>query len=169
MEADMAEPTLPPGFFKGRGRYWYRLNEAGVKDGDAYEWKQCEGCGELRLIRRSPKSSWGRFCSRACAGTVRVGAGTSNWRGDDACYASIHQRVYRTRGKASECIWGCIAERYDWANLTGDYADIWDFAPMCKRCHQRFDGAIRMMSKGRDHVRIWRPGNHRYRHIGPPR
>jgi hypothetical protein len=63
--------------------------------------------------------------------------------------------VYRERGKAAECIWGCQAPCYEWANLTGDYLDVWDYAPMCKPCHKRFDGAAGMMREDKDQ-RQWR-------------
>jgi hypothetical protein len=48
------------------------------------------------------------------------------------------------RGKASEhgCVSGCAGTRYEWANLTGDYDSLDDYAAMCARCH-RFDTAVR--------------------------
>jgi len=53
-----------------------------------------------------------------------------------------HGYVYRVRGKASECVWGCVADRYQWANLTGDYENPWDYAQMCISCHIRFDRSV---------------------------
>ena len=65
------------------------------------------------------------------------------WRGVEASYPSKHKRVRRHRGKPDHCT-RCgtndPAVYYEWANLTGDYDDIWDYDPMCKPCHRAFDG-----------------------------
>jgi hypothetical protein len=68
-----------------------------------------------------------------------------NWKGADAGYDAKHGRVYRLRGPARLCVWGCEEEvtRYEWANLTGDYDDLYDFVQMCALCHHRFDNAVR--------------------------
>jgi hypothetical protein len=60
----------------------------------------------------------------------------------------MHQRVYTQRGPAVSCVWGCESTKYDWANLMGNYDDVWDYAQMCRECHTRFDGSIgKMMPK----------------------
>ncbi len=60
----------------------------------------------------------------------------------DVGYMAAHGRVYRKLGKADSCAWGCEAELYDWANLTGRYEDPDDYAQMCRPCHAMFDGAV---------------------------
>lgn len=71
------------------------------------------------------------------------------WQGADASYAAKHTRVHKLRGKASACVWGCTdAKRYEWANLTGDYDDPYDYASMCISCHRRYDDARRSMEDG---------------------
>lgn len=70
------------------------------------------------------------------------------WKGNDAGYVALHQRVYARRGKADRCVWGCVAKRYDWANLTGDYTDVNDYAMMCRSCHRRFESATQAMEPG---------------------
>lgn len=146
----MNEPTPPPGFYKGGrgGQHWYRIGGGRT----SYAWRICDGCGELRLI----KYSNGRFCSRRCILTGKSGADARYWLGGEAGYVAMHGRVYRTRGKATECLWGCQATRYDWASLTGNYGDVWDYAQMCRGCHKRYDGALWMMDPARDHRR-WKP------------
>lgn len=67
------------------------------------------------------------------------------WKGDEVGYAAAHHRVKMERGKAVLCIFGCVARRYEWANLTGRYADPYDYAPMCGTCHNRFDVARKSM------------------------
>lgn len=59
-----------------------------------------------------------------------------------------HYLLYRTRGRAVSCAWGCIAAKYQWANLTGDYMNPDDYAQMCITCHRRFDAAQERMIYG---------------------
>lgn len=74
-----------------------------------------------------------------------------------AVAATGHQRLYKVRGKADHCVFGHIADRYHWANLTDDYMDPYDYAPMCISCHRRYDHQIRIMTQP---DRRWR--SHRY-------
>jgi hypothetical protein len=69
------------------------------------------------------------------------------WLGDQAKYMALHDRLRRRRGDAVSCVWGCKAKKYEWANLTGDYHDVEDFAPMCTGCHTRFDQTVRTMAE----------------------
>jgi hypothetical protein len=68
------------------------------------------------------------------------------WKGDDVQYVAFHERVRRRRGDAYECVWGCMAKKYEWANLTGDYANPGDYAMMCTSCHTRYDQTLRTMA-----------------------
>jgi transcriptional regulator with XRE-family HTH domain len=74
------------------------------------------------------------------------GEKNSFWRGDAATYKALHYRVYVARGLPKECV-SCSSKdpeaRYEWANLTGQYADVNDYARMCVPCHRRFDAARR--------------------------
>jgi hypothetical protein len=146
--------------FERRGEFWYRV---GAKGRNPHDQRECEGCGHLRLIRRGS-----RFCSLSCAASqvgvwhypgrtppVKRGAESHNWVGDQAGYVARHQRVYQIRGKADRCVWGCQANRYNWANMTGDVLNPDDYAPMCQRCHRRFDAAV-LMTAERD-GNNWRP------------
>lgn len=64
------------------------------------------------------------------------------WRGNDASYRAIHQRLYKTRGQPQHCD-RCGASgsgrAYDWANLTGRYDDPSDYQRMCRSCHWKYD------------------------------
>lgn len=102
-----------------------------------YQLKPCEGCGLQLWIQKRR-----RFCSNKCAHT---GPHSPVWKGDEAQYVALHERVYRRRGLASEVHHCCMcgtneASRYEWANLTGDYTDTKDYGVMCKWCHDVFDG-----------------------------
>lgn len=77
------------------------------------------------------------------------GAKNSSWKGDRASYKAMHQRLYATRGRPFPCsVCGTTTARaYDWANLTGHYANPMDYAPMCRSCHWRHDGTIRNLRR----------------------
>jgi transposase len=66
----------------------------------------------------------------------------ASWKGDKAGYAACHLRVVAARGKPSEC-WMCGRTdsdiSYDWASISGHYADVDDFARMCRSCHSHWD------------------------------
>ena len=36
--------------------------------------------------------------------------------------------------------------RMEWANLTGEYQDVTDYARMCVSCHRKFDAARRALT-----------------------
>jgi hypothetical protein len=78
----------------------------------------------------------------------RSGSNNYGWRGADASYSEKHYRLRRRRGRATACLWGCSASKYEWANLTGNYDDENDYAMMCTRCHRRFDYAAMQMEEG---------------------
>jgi hypothetical protein len=61
-------------------------------------------------------------------------------------YNTGHVRVTRLRGRPSRCE-HCgttdPSKRYEWANLTGNYADPRDYRRLCVPCHRRYDNARR--------------------------
>jgi hypothetical protein len=60
-------------------------------------------------------------------------------------YDAHHWRVEQVYGKPQEC-WKCGTtedRRYEWANLTGHYEDVQDYARMCVPCHRNYDFARR--------------------------
>lgn len=72
----------------------------------------------------------------------RSGERNNRWRTENLRYDTLHVRVTAARGKPVGC-WVCDEgspdRRYEWANLTGNYADVHDYARMCVPCHRRFD------------------------------
>lgn len=87
-------------------------------------------------------------------GIARRGLGKRNqqgeknatWRGDRATLDAMHLRVERVRGKPQRCALCDTADpsiRYEWANLSGHYNDIYDYARLCVPCHRRLDGRRR--------------------------
>jgi hypothetical protein len=70
------------------------------------------------------------------------GPRNSSWRGDNATYAALHYRVTNLRGSPQHCD-ECGTEEpgtYEWASLTKNYADPYDYRRLCGSCHKRFDG-----------------------------
>lgn len=83
------------------------------------------------------------------------------WRGDDAEYNALHVRVLNARGRPSECEECGTTEalRYEWANVSGHYEDIYDYRRLCSRCHQIFDhGHAGLPTKNEisEPIKIWR-------------
>jgi hypothetical protein len=72
-------------------------------------------------------------------------------KGDNVSYTVLHARVRQLRGAPSRCE-QCdttdASKRYEWANLTGNYADPDDYRRLCVSCHRRYD-----------HGRLGRPGS----------
>jgi hypothetical protein len=65
-----------------------------------------------------------------------------SWKGENASYKAFHQRLYRLKGQEKKCsVCGTTNtnKTYDWANLTGHYENINDYARMCRSCHRQYD------------------------------
>lgn len=106
-----------------------------------YRWANCKGCGDRSLM----KVHGAGYCSLACS---QLGDRNSRWTGGAAGYIAQHQRVYVALGRAADRECSVCGDRArEWANLTGDYADTYDYAAMCARCHRRYDNARRSMEE----------------------
>ena len=74
----------------------------------------------------------------------QTGMNNHSWKGENAGYAAFHYRVQKLRGTPSACSM-CetnTAKRFEWANVTGDYSNIYDYVRLCKSCHSKFDNVI---------------------------
>lgn len=62
-----------------------------------------------------------------------------------------HERVYQARGMAATCehCHTTTAKRYEWANISGNYADVNDYISLCPLCHFKFDKRIDVTTKWR--------------------
>lgn len=82
--------------------------------------------------------------ARVAAKRDQWGANNHAWKGDEAGYQALHCRLYSRFGKPGHCnVCGTTdAPAFDYANLTGNYADLDDYAPMCRSCHHKFDDKI---------------------------
>ncbi len=114
-----------------------------------------QGMTQLEVAERagvSRKVVWNlmrRSGIRARAARARQplrGPEHGQWRGDDAGYQALHLRVVAQRGQPLRCQRCGTTDpgvTYDWANLTGAYADPDDYERMCRKCHRTFDGMAR--------------------------
>jgi hypothetical protein len=90
--------------------------------------------------------------ARSAAKRDQWGDSNSSWKGQEAGYAALHRRIYSLFGKPVKCS-RCDTEEsknYDYANLTGNYTDINDYAPMCRSCHWKYDKKIMNIMHMRD-------------------
>lgn len=74
------------------------------------------------------------------------GEKNSSWKGERATYTAFHSRLYSWLGTPVRCdVCGTTdpSKTYDWANLTGRYADASDYQRMCRSCHHKYDGKHR--------------------------
>lgn len=90
----------------------------------------CENpaCGKAFMAERRPNRPK-RFCSLTCSG--------QSHRKPDATYGCLHERVYKSRGKASEqtCV-DCGGQAQHWSQKRGTTGqDPRDYEPRCVTCH----------------------------------
>jgi len=83
---------------------------------------------------------------RKAAKRHQSGDRNSAWAGPRIGYKGAHSRVASVRGKPSfceRCGTSDPSKRYEWANLTRQYHDPFDYKRMCRSCHCKHDGLIR--------------------------
>ena len=89
--------------------------------------------------------------ARVAAKRNQIGSRNNSWKGDAAGKYALHRRLYALNGKPSVCT-VCNAKgakAYDYANLSGQYENINDYAAMCRSCHAKYDGKIRNITDNR--------------------
>lgn len=107
-----------------------------------YEFRECLGCFSLRKVRTDSKSLYCGSCAKRNTNNPMYKGESKLFKGTTQEYKKYHMRVYRKRGKATYCINGCIANRYEWSNRTGQYDNIDDYDSMCKPCHVKRDRGL---------------------------
>lgn len=92
------------------------------------------------------------IAARTAAKRDQFGDKNHAWKGDDASKIAFHRRLYSRFGKPVCCsVCGTTeAEHYDYANLSGRYEDISDYAPMCRSCHWKYDDKVLNITHVRD-------------------
>lgn len=71
-------------------------------------------------------------------------------------YRRVHYQVERERGKPKRCEHCKVSGkniRFEWANLSGNYDDPYDYIRLCKPCHSKMDaiGTHNNHAKGERH------------------
>lgn len=102
-----------------------------------YKSVTCPDCNKIETIRTDNKRIRCASCSKK--GSLNPSIQKSKFIGTITEYKKYHARVNRTRGKADSCQFGCIANRYHWANISGKYDDIYDYTELCPSCHSLYD------------------------------
>lgn len=140
---------------------WLVLAIAGAV-GDMHAMWLCRcDCGVERVVRgnrlrRGQSQSCG--CLHRERASVRqrgrTGPLNASWKGDRAGDSALHLRVVVARGRprrCEHCGWDDPETRYEWANVSGNYGNVWDFARLCVPCHRLFDAqkALRARALGR--------------------
>lgn len=82
--------------------------------------------------------------ARVAAKRDQWGPNNHAWKAADATKYAFHRRLYSRFGKPSKCtVCGTTSStNYDYANLTGKYEDMSDYAVMCRSCHWKYDQKI---------------------------
>lgn len=100
-------------------------------------------------VGRSQKVVWNcmrqhGIAARVAAKRDQRGEKNSSWKADDAGKQAFHRRLYALHGKPTKCtVCGTTeANHYDYANLSGRYEDLNDYAAMCRSCHWKYDDKI---------------------------
>ena len=104
----------------------------------------CPSCGSDELVRYGKRA--GLFNQRyKCMHCRRITQNPTPRHFSDNP-RTHHQRVDKARGQPKRCaVCGTrdLRKRYEWANLTGNYANVRDYKRMCSSCHAKFDGKAR--------------------------
>lgn len=107
---------------------------------------QTEIATDLGLTQKVVFNVMRRHSIKARVAVKRDQFGNKNhmWKGDQASIYAFHRRLYSRFGNPEQCsVCGTRdSENYDYANLTGKYEDINDYAPMCRSCHWKYDNKI---------------------------
>lgn len=79
------------------------------------------------------------------------GEKNASWKGSAAKYNALHARVRAARGTPSRCedCGTTTAKRYEWASITKNYEDIYDYKRLCSSCHHIFDDIARNLHGSR--------------------
>lgn len=80
--------------------------------------------------------------SRVAAKRNQYGYNNDSWKGDNASYFAFHCRIRKMKGSANKCEECGRSDDgivYDWANQTGNYANMDDYKMMCRSCHFKKD------------------------------
>lgn len=73
---------------------------------------------------------------------IKNASNRKDWKGDNAGYGAIHERIKVRLGRPSKCehCKTTTAKKYEWANISKEYkTDLDDWIRLCVSCHKRYD------------------------------
>jgi hypothetical protein len=135
------------------GKYFYKMTD--VKHKKPYVRKWCLVCGKSKMMQTRATA---QFCSKACS---KQGELNPNWNPDSDYkkytrteMTKFHQAVEKVRGSAKDH--GCEhcgkteTRYYHWANVSGNYTDVYDYISLCVPCHYKYDAPKRAAARAAD-------------------
>lgn len=100
-----------------------------------------DGCSNPHLARgwcNRHYHQWKRHGDPLASGKL-TGPAHPNWKGDEVSYKTLHQWVYRHKGRPGPCE-HCGDTETEWANRSQEYRrDIADWLALCRPCHRTYD------------------------------
>ena len=107
-------------------------------------WICCATCrNQFEVVfSRADKA---KFCSQTCRYEMQRASRPYNKGVFKAnSYGAAHYKVRTVRGTPSLCeVCGTKeSKKFEWANLTGNYSDVYDYQRMCASCHRKHDKVI---------------------------
>lgn len=87
--------------------------------------------------------------------TICSGENHYLWKGDAVQNGQLHAWIRKELFKVypKKCYWCESTKRVEAANITGVYnRDISNFLPLCKKCHNDFDGLLSNLKQGPDAI-----------------
>lgn len=104
---------------------------------------QTEVAKELGTTQKAIWSLFKRngYKSRVAKKRNQTGENNAYWGGKtgEVGYAANHLRVERLRGKPSLCVMCESRVKCEWANVSGEFSNPYDYIRLCGSCHARFD------------------------------
>lgn len=115
-----------------------------VRKGYADGKTQSELAKELSITQKVVWNLMRRhgITARIAAKRDQRGEKNSSWKGHDASYKAMHLRVRSIRGEPTVCS-ACGRGAADWASISKDYANPFDYVSLCRSCHSKMDDTVK--------------------------
>ena len=108
-------------------------------NGNYYIWKICPQCKELKPVGVNRVTCSPKCRGQSDANKINLHDRTVYQELSKQDYLKFHTRLWKARGKASKCIYGCTEGPFQWANISKRYGDIDDYIELCVFHHIEMD------------------------------
>jgi hypothetical protein len=123
---------------------------------------RCSICNrEFRTFPSDIQRGGGKFCSKSCAGKIRIGEKNPLWKGNKVGLTALHIWKIRREGNPLYCehcgekgnyifyyYKGELRKKWSihWANKSGRYLrDSDDWLGFCYPCHKKYDNNVKVI------------------------